>query len=868
MSVDGHLHGVSRSFWGGRALIVCLVLLALASVALTGSLTAPAQAAEAVEYNDSEIQFIQLLNDYRVDNGRQPLLVSDTLSLAAQRHSSDMGTYRFFNHYTKTYKSPWFGYDDAPWDRMWSSGYKDSYGNNIQTCMGENIAAGQMTALQAFTAFTKSPGHNAVMLSPDYTVVGIGQLYMNNGSYGYYWTTDFGGYADASAHTLPATYQQDHYRVNYLGTWYAGSNPSASGGGFAYTNREGAGAVITFKGTSIEWIGKKSPAYGTAMVSLDNGTPVPVALSSPTELYQQTLWSKDGLAYGTHTLIIYCASTDGCFINVDALKIKGALLPAVKPTRHQQNNTLLCYTGAYYGGWTWAASGGSFRYLDSPGVSVNVEFNGSYLAWLGMKSPVYGKAVVILDDREPAFVDLYSSATLYQQKVYETGILPKGPHTLSIYWVGETNVASSGTYINTDAFDVFGEITAAGPAPACPIPTTYQQNDPHISYVGGPWYNGWTTAASRGSFTYTGTKDSGALVNFSGTSVAWIGKKSPVYGKAWVQLDDQEPVVVDLYSEVEAYQQTLWSAEGLTDGPHTLAIKCLHDKREAAGGYYINIDALKINGVLSYLTRSEQNDCNIYYTQPWYGGWTHEASGGSFRYLNSPGVSINVEFDGSYLAWMAKKSSVYGKAVVRLDDQEPIIIDLYSAATLYQQRVYETGILPDGPHTLTIYWLGDKNPASSDTYINADAFDVLGELTPAGPSPACSMATTYEQNDYRITYLGGPWYNSWTSAASGGSFTYTDVGDSTALVDFNGTSVAWIGKKSPAYGKASVSLDGGEPVEVDLFGEVEAYQQTLWSAEGLTDGPHTLVIKCLHEMGDAAGGCFINIDAVKVTGVL
>ena len=113
--------------------------------------------AEAVGYSAEEAAFVNLVNDYRASNGLQPLLVSDALSEAGDRHSADMGKYKFFDHYTKA--SDWFAVGASPWDRMAASGY------NYNTYKGENIAAGYSTAAAVFQGWKTSPGHNANMLS-------------------------------------------------------------------------------------------------------------------------------------------------------------------------------------------------------------------------------------------------------------------------------------------------------------------------------------------------------------------------------------------------------------------------------------------------------------------------------------------------------------------------------------------------------------------------------------------------------------------------------------------------------------------------------------------------------------------------------
>lgn len=172
-----------------------LVFAALVMVAMLLVATPPAPA-QAVSYSAEEIEFVRLINAYRVNNGLQPLQVSDALSEAGDRHNSDMAKYRFFDHYTRA--SDWFAVGATPWDRMAASGY------NYNTYKGENIAAGHKTAAAVFKDWKDSAIHNVNMVSANFKVIGISLVYVSGSEYGYYWTTDFGGYVDRTAHTLGA----------------------------------------------------------------------------------------------------------------------------------------------------------------------------------------------------------------------------------------------------------------------------------------------------------------------------------------------------------------------------------------------------------------------------------------------------------------------------------------------------------------------------------------------------------------------------------------------------------------------------------------------------------------------------------------
>ena len=162
-----------------------------------------------------------------------------------------------------------------------------------------------------------------------------------------------------------------------------------------------------------------------------------------------------------------------------------------------------------------------------------------------------------------------------------------------------------------------------------------------------------------------------------------------------------------------------------------------------------------------------------------------------------------------------------------LDGKSLGIIDLYSATTEWQQKVWGTGTLDSGPHTVTIAWTGLKRAAATGTYINVDAFEVEGVVT-----------GRYQQSNADLLYAG-IWKTTSTASASGGSFAYANATGASVTIHFTGTELAWIAKKSPVYGKATVTLDGGSPVTVDLYSASVLWQQQVWSTGILTErGAH------------------------------
>jgi uncharacterized protein YkwD len=123
-----------------------------------------------------EQQLVDLINAERTRRGVSALRVNPVLMQVAEAHSQDMVSRNFFDHTNPD------GQD--PCDRLNEAGY-------AWWACGENIGAGSINATpQAmFATWMSSPNHQAIMLSPNFTEIGIG--YVAGGTYRHYWTADF-----------------------------------------------------------------------------------------------------------------------------------------------------------------------------------------------------------------------------------------------------------------------------------------------------------------------------------------------------------------------------------------------------------------------------------------------------------------------------------------------------------------------------------------------------------------------------------------------------------------------------------------------------------------------------------------------------
>lgn len=93
--------------------------------------------------------------------------------------------------------------------------------------------------------------------------------------------------------------------------------------------------------------------------------------------------------------------------------------------------------------------------------------------------------------------------------------------------------------------------------------------------------------------------------------------------------------------------------------------------------------------------------------------------------------SATLTFQGTGIRYVSRTTSWLGKAKVSIDGGTPTTVDLYSPKTVWQKPVYEKRGLTNTTHTIKVEWAGTKNPLSSSTGIELDAFHVLDSVAPA-----------------------------------------------------------------------------------------------------------------------------------------
>lgn len=123
--------------------------------------------------------------------------------------------------------------------------------------------------------------------------------------------------------------------------------------------------------------------------------------------------------------------------------------------------------------------------------------------------------------------------------------------------------------------------------------------------------------------------------------------------------------------------------------------------------------------------RFQQTTSAAVYSGAWKSSALAGLSGGTHKFSHETSASVVFTFTGTRVRWIGKRAANYGKAWVSVDGSSPVLIDLYSATTRNQLRLFESAILPLGTHRLKIRVAGTKNAKATYHYADVDAFEAL-----------------------------------------------------------------------------------------------------------------------------------------------
>ena len=417
---------------------------------------------------------------------------------------------------------------------------------------------------------------------------------------------------------------------------------------------------------------------------------------------------------------------------------------------------------------------------------------------------------------------------------------------------------------------ISGKLPGAAASPPPPPPPLLQlpppgprveESDIRVSFVGAWSASDPSLGWSGGTAMQSNTAGATVSINFTGSSIRWIGSRGRKMGIASMSVDGGPVREVSLFGRpTDEAHTTVVTLSDLGNGPHTLTITVTGRKDPQADGNLIVVDAFDIDPG-NTISHWQDTNPGVAYT----GGWTKSDialpfSGTGVSNLpelpvsahetNQAGESVTLPFRGTGIAWIGYRGPDAGMATVQLDGATLGDVDLYSPTVLYQPVVFATSGLTDSDHTLKITTSGRRNPAASGTRVVVDAFDVI---TPG---------RRYEQDDPSITYVGAWTFDNNARVWTQGVTATSNQPGATATFRFVGSSVSWIGcEKGSAGGTANIYIDDVLQKQVRLSQNypTEGYQMTIFRADGLPSGPHALRIEVVN-----TDGSYVVVDAFDV----
>ncbi len=399
-------------------------------------------------------------------------------------------------------------------------------------------------------------------------------------------------------------------------------------------------------------------------------------------------------------------------------------------------------------------------------------------------------------------------------------------------------------------------------------PARVEETDSSVSYTVG-WTQGDSSKTwSGGTAAVSTAPGAQATISFTGTSVSWIGGRTPGTGIARISVDGTFLTEVDTYSKTEEIRVPMFEATGLADTNHTLTIEATGRQNAAATGALVVVDAFDVPAAT--ISRLQETDPSVTYTPGWVqdnpvvtvipgvttgltqGSSLRAWSAGAARVSTTPGARATFTFAGTAVSWIGARGTQSGIALVSLDGALLAEVDLYSPTEQIQAAVFTATGLADASHTLVIEGTGRQNPAAQNALIVVDAFDVT------------TSGTRYQETDPAIAYGSGWIQGNRDKAYSEGATAESNTRGAQATITFTGTGISWIGARGPQCGIARVFLDGVLVGDFDTYAQTEGPQHTDFSTSGLATGTHTLTIQVIGA-NPISTDAWILIDAFDVT---
>ncbi len=287
-------------------------------------------------------------------------------------------------------------------------------------------------------------------------------------------------------------------------------------------------------------------------------------------------------------------------------------------------------------------------------------------------------------------------------------------------------------FVAADGMDESQPATVTITVDEAPVNSTIPLEHDAAGLVFDRWVTGYSTAYSGGGYVYGRWTGTILKATFTGSSIKWIGPKQPSYGMADVWVDGVKVATdVDCYAPdaQKTLSATIWESGTLSDGQHTIELRPMGRKNAASPSFYVVLDRFEVTGSAPRGLGTRHDDLTA---APGYSGtWLHYTNptyfNKTYAYSRWAGARFDVAFTGTRVAWIGPRTPNYGIADVYIDNVRVATVDTYRANLATQgwrEVVWQSAVLPAGPHTISIRPTGAKNAAATAANVVVDAVDV------------------------------------------------------------------------------------------------------------------------------------------------
>lgn len=368
---------------------------------------------------------------------------------------------------------------------------------------------------------------------------------------------------------------------------------------------------------------------------------------------------------------------------------------------------------------------GSLHLSNIAGSSVSYSFNGTQVAWYGLKNNDLGMAAIYIDNQLVADnIDCYSTERMVEQ-LFSIDGLQAGDHTIKMLVKGTKNPTSANNYIVHDYFasnEGYKSVTAA------------DDSDSKTIYIGS-WLEDQNDMYYSRTAHISNSTEAGVQYEFNGSRVYWYGIKDSDLGMASVYIDGNLVADnIDCYSP-ERSSGMLFSSVNLSSTNHTILVEAKGIKNRESSGIAIIHDYFDFP-VKPSLLIDDRDSLTKYTGQNWILAADPIYNNGNCHVATTTGSYFSLNFTGSSIDWYGLKNDDLGFASVFIDDKLTSIIDCYSTNRAVN-KLFSTNNLLSGNHVIKIVTKGQKNASSKGIALVHDYFklpdlcsiDLFGNLS-------------------------------------------------------------------------------------------------------------------------------------------